>query len=390
MSDDFLARSREKWRELPAGSETLGRTFSSELLALDTAALIERWQRMNSTAKAADDRGWFHRLYAESFAGKRIVEAGSGFGIDGIHFLTQGADWTFSDLVADNLAIVRRVVEHFGLGARAHYLQVQGQDSFAGLEGDYDAVWAIGALHHAPFDIARVESLDLLRHLKPGGRWIELTYPHERWLREGALPFSEFGKRTDGDRTPWAEWYDLPKVKSRLFPARTSTVLDFTFGGGNFGWIDLVVEDGPAAAGRALAPRSIDLVGQPAEPIKGQLKWRGKELAAICPPHLWYYCGRLDLRASVAELGALPQGLGHAVDLEVVVDSGSIGLVLTADGYDDFLGRERIIDARPQPWRVTLTTAEPAAALARLLIRNVAAGVPSRARILSASVRLSA
>ena len=45
MSDDFLARSREKWRELPAGSETLGRTFSSELLALDSAALIERWQR---------------------------------------------------------------------------------------------------------------------------------------------------------------------------------------------------------------------------------------------------------------------------------------------------------------------------------------------------------
>jgi len=63
--------------------------------------------------------------------------------------------------------------------------------------------------------------------------------------------------------------------------------------------------------------------------------------------------------------------------------------VLTDDGYDDFLGRERIVDARPQPWRVTLTTTDADATPARLLVRNVAANVASRARILSASVRFA-
>lgn len=389
MSDEFLAKSRDKWRELPAGSETLDRVFSSELLTLDIKTLIERWERMNAVAKASDDRGWFHRLYADTFAGKRVVEVGSGFGIDGIHFLSQGAAWTFSDLVADNLSTVRRVVDHFGLSARASYLHVQDQRSFASLGDMYDAVWAIGSLHHAPFDIARVESLDLLQHLKSGGRWVELTYPYERWLREGSLPFSEFGKRTDGDRTPWAEWYDLPKVKSRLFPARTSTILDFTFGGGNFGWVDLVVEDGPAVSDHIQESRGIDLLGQSLEQRNGKLKWRGKELDAVCPPELWSYCGRLELSGAAAGLGTRVPGLGYAVDLEVVVESGSAGLVLTGAHWDNFLGREHIVDARPQPRRVTLTTGDLDAAPSHILIRNVAAGVKSRLRILSASVRLA-
>ena len=88
------------------------------------------------------------------------------------------------------------------------------------LSRDFDAVWCIGSIHHVPFEEAREESAAITAHLKPGGRWIELAYPHERWVREGSPPFDRWGQITDGERTPWAEWYDLEKLKLRLHPWR--------------------------------------------------------------------------------------------------------------------------------------------------------------------------
>ena len=386
-SDEFLAQSRDKWRELPAGSETLGRVFAADLMPLDDASLMERWNRMSRTAAAADDRGWFHRLYADTFHGRNVIEVGSGFGIDGVHFLTQGARWTFCDIVPDNLAVIRRVVDVLGFSDRARFVPVDNWHAFAKLTETYDAVWAIGSLHHAPFEIARVQSLDLLRHLKPGGRWIELTYPYERWLREGAEAFSEFGKRTDGERTPWAEWYDVHKVKRRLFPVRTETVLDFTFGGGNFGWIDLCVEDGARQAGAELAARSVGIGSARLDSLQGKLKRKGQDIVATCAREPWSYCGSIHLGEATAALGARDHDLGYDLEVQVLVEKGSVGLLLTGENPDDFQGREQLVDAGPQLRRVTLSTTRRDASVARLLVRNTAKGVASRARIQSAILR---
>ena len=389
MSDDFLSLSRDKWRELPAGGEILGRTFSGDLLALDDASLIAQWRVMNDAAQIPDVRGWFHCLYSDLFAGRRVVEVGSGFGFDGIHFLAQGAHWTFSDLVLDNLNLVRRVVDFLGLGERASYLHVENERSFSGLKGEpADAIWAIGSLHHAPFDIARTETLDLLRHLKTGGRWIELTYPYERWLREGSLPFSEFGKRTDGERTPWAEWYDLEKVKRRLFPSRTTTILDFTTGGGNFGWVDLRIGEINPDAGQS---PEIGLMGYPATAMnKASLKTSSKEWRLVCPKRIWWYGMSVDLKAAMQKLGPRPfPGLSYAVDLELDVQIGSVGVVLAGDHVDDFVGRERVLDARPSAQRVTVMTYDDAEPV-QLLVRNTMHDVASQVRIRSATLRFAA
>src|SRR6185503_17722295 len=107
VSEDFLRRSRDKWRELPGGGEMLERTFAGDFLVLDDDTIMARWKIMDEAARVPDVRGWFHQLYADTFAGKRVIEVGSGFGFDGIHFLAHGAHWTFSDLVADNLAVVK-------------------------------------------------------------------------------------------------------------------------------------------------------------------------------------------------------------------------------------------------------------------------------------------
>jgi len=385
---DFLAASREKWRELPAGSDLAGRSYSRDFLALDDTVLMERWQAMSAAAHAPDQRGWFHDLYADVLAGRRVIEVGSGFGFDGVHFLGRGAHWTFSDLVADNLAVIRRVVERLGLGARASYLVVENERSYAGLTSEYDAVWAIGSLHHAPFEVARTESLDLLARLKPGGRWIELSYPYRRWLREGELPFADFGRSTDGERTPWAEWYDLEKLRRRLFPARTTALLDFSYASASYVWMDLRV-DAPNA-GLAVASPEIDLMGMQLKNHHGSVARRSSGIKIVCPRQLWWNTGIMEMGPAVRALGAPPlPDLGVAADLEIAVESGSVGLALTADDTNNFVGREQIVDAGPWRQRVTISGG-PGAAPVWLLIRNAAGGVASRAHILSASLRFAA
>jgi hypothetical protein len=49
--------------------------------------------------------------------------------------------------------------------------------------------------------------------------------PEIRWQGEGALPFDEWGPRTDGPGTPWEEWLDVPKLLDLLAPARFEVVL---------------------------------------------------------------------------------------------------------------------------------------------------------------------
>jgi SAM-dependent methyltransferase len=227
-----LDRHREKWREAPRGSDTDGRVFSSDLLALSDDAFLATWDGM-AARRYTGEIGWLGAVYGDTFRGRRILELGSGLGFDGIRFAQLGAVWTFADIVPDNLAVIRRVADLKGLSSVTFHLI--GDDlSFAALPADFDAIWVFGSIHHVPFEIARQEALAALEHLRPGGRWMELVYPRERWLREGALPFSDWGRGTDGERTPWVEWHDIEKVRRRLFPAPLRTLLDFELCSSNY------------------------------------------------------------------------------------------------------------------------------------------------------------
>jgi hypothetical protein len=98
----------------------------------------------------------------------------------------------------------------------------------------------MGSLHHMPYKVVRDEAQELIRHLKVGGRWLQLAYPRSRWLREGRLPFNLWGSYTDGMGTPWGEWYDLPKLLSLLEPAEFDVILYREFDNNDFNWFDLV------------------------------------------------------------------------------------------------------------------------------------------------------
>ncbi len=137
--------------------------------------------------------GWIGPLYRDFTNGRRVLELGSGLGLDGLRFASQGAHWTFADIAADNLAMIERIAALKGLKVTTHLI---GSDlSFDKLDSQFDAVLACGSIHHVPFDIARQECLNVLKKLRIGGRWLELVYPG-RALGQGRIAgLRQVGKR---------------------------------------------------------------------------------------------------------------------------------------------------------------------------------------------------
>ncbi len=230
---------RRKWAEVPATE--MERINSADLLKLNDDDLLARWEHFRSdsvTGQAFRSRGWYDLIYRDVFRGKKILDVGSGLAITSLPFAENGAEVTFLDLVQTNLDVVRRLCRLKGIeNARFCYMDDLG--SLAQLPADYDVIYCCGSMINAPLDMTRLEAQELLKHLKVGGRWIELAYPKSRWEREGYMPFDLWGEKTDGG-APWMEWHDLDKVKGYLAPARFEVVLELEFHNGDFNWFDLL------------------------------------------------------------------------------------------------------------------------------------------------------
>jgi SAM-dependent methyltransferase len=231
---------RLKWHEVPgAGSERL---TTKQLIDMPDKELLDLWLRTvsnDTTGAKFEVRGWYHLLYKDVLSGKKVMDVGSGFGIDGITFAQNGARMTFVDIVESNLKVLERLCRILGL-TEVNFCYMKDLSSLSALPNDYDVIWCQGSLINTPFDITRNEVQELLKHLPVGGRWVELAYPKTRWKREGKKPFEKWGDITDGAGTPWIEWYDLPKLKSLFDPAQFDVVLYQEFHNSDFNWFDLI------------------------------------------------------------------------------------------------------------------------------------------------------
>jgi SAM-dependent methyltransferase len=366
---------REKWREAPRGSDTDGRVFSSDLLALPDDRLLDAWNDL-AARRYGGELGWLGPVYNDALRDRRVLELGSGLGYDGIRFAEAGAHWTFADIVHDNLELIRRIARLKGIAHRTQFHYIADDLSFAALPADYDAIWVFGSIHHVPFEIARREALDALGHLRPGGRWMELVYPRERWLREGAPPFDQWGKQTDGDRTPWAEWHDAEKIKRRLFPAPMRTVLDFEFCAHNYRWIDLVYD---AASPFRLdefdlvtLSRSVDLLGECVQLAPAAWRWpwsapwQFTSAAGIFTPAAAIDLGRPIGTLRGTQSGATPL----AIDLECRITRGGFGIGLVDSNGVYLPDQEFVLEAKPDSQLVTLR-ARADRPPSKLVIRNM-------------------
>jgi hypothetical protein len=232
-----LQRYREKWCEVPGGNDAAPRRFTTDLIRLPDGELLAFWNDM-AARRAASPLGFLQPLYSSFFRDRHTMDVGSGLGLDGLWFAMAGARWTFADIAPSNLALLQRVATLKGLRDRVAFHLIDDDLSFDAV-APVDAVIAIGSVHHVPFDMARRECANILKRLSAEGRWLELAYPRTRWEKEGRPAFEKWGAMTDGERTPWSEWYDLDKLHQRLAPEKWRTVLDFDFQGTDFHWFDL-------------------------------------------------------------------------------------------------------------------------------------------------------
>jgi SAM-dependent methyltransferase len=353
--DTFLSRLRQKWREVPAGSDMGERHMSDSFLAMPEGEFVKAWEDMN--ALGVELRGWYQRLYEPLLRGRRVLEIGSGLGFDAMHFAGAGAHWTCCDIVDTNLATIGRLAKLRGHDIGFHL--IDSLASFDRLPADFDAIWCNGSLINLPFELARQECAALIGHLRPGGRWIELAYPRERWVREGSPGFDAWGNMTDGLGTPWMEWYDLEKLRRRLAPHRMLPILEYRFSSENFVWIDLLhTGERNAETGEPLV-----VIDQPVE--------------VETPAPLWSQAwdqviGRADL--------------GPCVTVEVVceVPAGTPSLTLAQDGR--FVAREIMVESRSGMQLVQLSTTEFGPET-RLSVRNASGLGQSWLHILEVAVR---
>jgi len=229
---------RRKWVDVPITNWEILST--EELLALPDDALLAKWEKSRTTLTTGPEwehRGWYHALYADIMSGKKVMDIGSGFGVDSITFAQHRARLTFVDLVESNLKVLQRLCNILSL-KDVQFQLFEDLHSLRPLDSDYDVIMAMGSLHNAPAEVMRPEYQELVRHLKVGGRWLQLAYPKSLWIKAGRPTFDKWGQMLE--RSPWEEWYDVPKLLGMFEPAKFDVVLYHEFHNGDFNWFDLL------------------------------------------------------------------------------------------------------------------------------------------------------
>ena len=230
----------ERWSTVPtAGAD---RAPAEDLLALGDDALLRFWHETHDRDDALEERGWYRLLYRDFTSGRRLLDIGCGLALDTLRFAEQGATVTCADLAEANVRLVERIASLLGVSGRVDAVHLEALGAVGNLPYGFDAILAIGSLHHAPQDVVGPEARELANHLRPSGRWLQFAYPRRRWERDGSPPFEAWGETTDGPGTPWAEWYDAAKLLEMLTPHPFRLVFETEWHDSEFNWIDLELQ----------------------------------------------------------------------------------------------------------------------------------------------------
>jgi SAM-dependent methyltransferase len=298
---------------------------------------------------------------------------------------------TFVDVSRTNLDVVRRLWSLKGLGD-ARFLHLERFADLDTLDTDYDAVFAFGSMHHIPAATGKAEFDALSRRLKPGGRFVMHAYPFSRWIADGRMPFETWGGLTDGPGTPWAEWYDAPKLIAQLLPARFALVFYCEFRDGAMNAIDLVKLDGHPTLDPSALPAGAREVrdGLRLAEVRTAAHWQsaieaGKDGAVRITTSAapWSYAAEIPLH-----LDDVPASARCFVRVDLTVAAGSLGVcLLRADG-SSVVAEEQVgpLDAEQTCLVWFERGGDHDGGAATLMLRNAALSVPTHALV--RSVRL--
>ena len=201
----FFEQNKIRWNVIPSSE----RISSKTLLDLDDKDLLNYYYE---NKKYIDKRReWEHIRYAKLFKGKSVIDLGCGMGWDGIYYSQFVKKWTFVDITENNINLVKKLCNL--LKKENVDFKILTDPFNFNYNDTYDVGWIHGSLLTVPFELAKAEFMNLNKYLSKNAFVTFLMYPKERWINEGSLPFELWGNFTDGENTPWMEWYDDDKIK---------------------------------------------------------------------------------------------------------------------------------------------------------------------------------
>src|SRR5260370_25387136 len=168
---------RKRWNGVPTTRTGIQSTAS--LLALSDDALLVEWEKARrdiTTGPEFAHRGWYHALYADGMRGKKVMDIGSGFGVDSITFAQHRARLTVVGLVETNLKVLERLCKIMGL-KDVRFVLLEDLGSLRPLDTTYDGIMAMGSLHNAPPEGIQPKHQALLRHWTIGVPCLHITSP---------------------------------------------------------------------------------------------------------------------------------------------------------------------------------------------------------------------
>ena len=185
----------------------------------------------------------------ERWAGKRVLEVGTGMGVDHVRFARAGATLTGVDLTPSHLQITAARLKREGLASRL--LQGDAERLPCG-DASFDHVYSCGVLFLVP-DIQRAVD-EVYRVLKPGGEALVMLYHRtsfHHYLKTLAFMGLVWGDLLYLTRQKLVDWsadgYDYPII--RLYSRRQARRIF-----GRFAEVRMAV--------RTLTPAEFPVIGQ--------------------------------------------------------------------------------------------------------------------------------
>ena len=226
-----------KWGTVPAGNSN--RINTLQMLKMSTQELVDLYENSlthDTVGSGFGIRGWFHEIYKELLVDKAVLDVGAGFGISSIFFAREGAKVHFTDIVESNLEIISRICTFYGV--TSEYSLISTFEDYQQINGKFDFILALGSLLNTPIDITRMEFNSFIALGSQKARYLHLSYPKSRWIREGCLDFDKWGEYTDGPGTPWVEYHDKQKMEYILSGVQSKLIFECEFHNSDFNWFD--------------------------------------------------------------------------------------------------------------------------------------------------------
>ncbi len=158
-----------------------------------------------------------------SFKGKRVLEIGSGSGIDSAEFARNGAQVVSLDFTETGTRTTRDTLAEAGVGP-SDVVRAAAQN-LPFKDGVFDSVYSFGVLHHIPDVDDAVD--ELTRKLKEDGEVVFMVYNKESLLYYYSILFlhggiglsedvlvSQYSERIEG--CPYTRAYTADEVRSLL------------------------------------------------------------------------------------------------------------------------------------------------------------------------------